>query len=142
VTNLDKIKINSIILSEDSINDQNGKKIIIGPLPDIGFKVVPNNFSFNINFVLLNLVQEDPYNLEVSMIEASGKKIVDSKIGGLRFNSGPNTEFIPNSFISLGVKNQEFSSFGNCKVEISIEQENDQENKDKMSIVVPIVQRR
>lgn len=139
---MDKIKINSIILSESSLNDPNGKKVVIGPLPEIAFKVVPNNFTFFINFVLLNTLPDTPYKLEVSMFESSGKKIVESKIEGLRFNPMQGAPFVANSFVSLGVQNQEFSCFGNCRVEVSMEQENTPENKDSLSIIVPIVERK
>lgn len=137
---MDKLRITSLILSEDAVRDQNGKNIIVGPLPDMKFEVMPNYFSFSINFAVLNLKPQTPYNLETEMIQHNGERIIHSKLEGLTLNahnSGKST----NSFINMGVKNQKFTCFGNCKVIVSIEEQNNPEIKDSMTLIVPILQR-
>lgn len=138
---MNKVKIGSIFLSEDSIRDQQGKNIVLGPLPEIVFKVVPNNFTFCINFSLLYIKPETPYNLRISMIQSDGKKIIESKIEGLSVQAS-GVPVYASSFVSMTVKNQEFSCFGDSKVEIYIEEHNNTDNHDTMSLVVPILERR
>lgn len=136
------VKIGTIILSEDAVKDHVGKTVLVEPLPHIAFKVLPNNYSFHINFSLLYLKKSTTYKIHIQMVQSDGSKIIDSKLTGVSLIESNDSKMdFATSFVNAGVKNQEFTKFGDCKVTISIEDENNPENKDSMTITVPILRR-
>lgn len=136
--------ISSIFLSENTVRDPQGKQIAVGILADIRLTNFPNNFSFQINFNLIEMEFNKLYDLNVLMINNQSTIVMQNTIKGLKVPTPPpeiEAKIGANSTVSASVQNLQFNQPGNYKILISIEEQDKPETKNSLETIVPVLKR-
>lgn len=73
------------LISENIMVDNNGKPIIVGPLNSIGLPILPNYYTFYVNFSVVNLEHETEHKIFINVGEDNTGNIISD--GWLTFTT-------------------------------------------------------
>lgn len=74
-------KIAWMIPSQGVFNNQQGGLVIEKPLSFIELEALPNNFSFNISFGIINVEETKQYDLNFQILDPEDQIIFDTHVG-------------------------------------------------------------
>ncbi|MBM7633879.1 hypothetical protein [Geomicrobium sediminis] len=140
-----KPSINAIVLSMNTF-DSGRDFIITNPISVIDLDILPNNFSFKINFSLTNLTSELLYNVSVIMKDPKNVQVMTSHMDDMKIGADTNEKLdVFATMVTLDVNNHKFSIEGNYTISIKIasspKDKDHNEEYDEISIVVPVFDR-
>lgn len=102
------------LISENVMVDNDGKPLIVGPLNSITLPTFPNNYTFFVNFSVVNLEHETDHKISICVGELETNKIISD--GWLSFSTEkPLPEFngrLGTFMQNIQLANVKFESYG------------------------------